>query len=109
MAVFVKPKFGGGSWSILGGLGMLLTILSPFISKWTGIDLTPDDIEGASGALDGVVKGIAGVVSFAVLVAGRIRSGKILEPITFNPAGAAPMLVQVNPSLGTAVAIPVKA
>lgn len=109
MAVFVKPKFGGGSWSILGGLGMLLTIAAPYISAWTGIDITPEVIEGGSAAIDGIVKGVAGAVSFAVLVFGRIRSGKILEPITFNPAGASPMKVEINSSLGTAVAIPVKA
>lgn len=107
--VFVKPKFGGGSWSILGGLGMLLTIAAPYISAWTGIDITPEVIEGGSAALDGVVKGLAGAIGFAVLVFGRIRAGKTLQPITFNPAGADPLKVEVSQSLGTAVAVPVKA
>lgn len=102
---FVKPKFALGSWSIVGGLGMLLTIAAPFISAWTGIDITPDDIAGGTSAIDGVLKGIAGAVSFGILLLGRVRAGKTLQPITFNPVGATPVKVEVKPT-GVVAVVP---
>lgn len=93
---WIKPKFAGGSWSIIGGLGLLATIAAPFISAWTGIDITEDDIASGTSAIDGAIKGIAGAFSFALLLYGRKKAGMKLQPITFNPLGANPVKVEVK-------------
>lgn len=92
--VFVKPKFALGSWTILGGLGMLLTILAPYISAYLGIDITPEDIMQGSEVIDGAVKSVTGAFFFLMLVWGRIKAGKKAQPITLNPLGADPVLVE---------------
>ena len=93
----VKPKQLLASTTAIGGIIAAAATIVPILAKAIfGIDVSAADVQSLGDAVMVAIQGLAAVVGLVMVFIGRIKAGKVAQPVALMPASAPPVAVVVN-------------
>lgn len=98
--VEVQPKWIGKSMTFWGAaisaIAVVYQVGKPILdSVGVTIPVTPADIQAAGNAGSAIITAIGGVAGLALTIIGRMRAGKVVQPVTILPT-ATPTVAEVK-------------
>lgn len=101
----VQPKWVGKSMTIWGGIIGALTILVPIITQLAGsigttVPVDPTDVTSIGDAVGTTIKAIGGVATLVMVFWGRIRAGRVAQPVSMVPNAPAVTVVLPTSTAG---------